>query len=739
VPDKAVVYEHDGSAFVVERHLKVMLEKDYLALRNNLGNEKLGMKELPRDQAQELNDVSSQIVREIVLPAIEREVNEGKTFANLRQIYNSMILATWYKKNLRSGLLGRVYMDQNKVKGIDLEDKAVKERIYAQYLETFKKGVYNYIREDYDETTRRKVPRKYFSGGLGVGVVTEDKLEVLRGGLRALPESVSSAITRPESSRGEDRQVTIELVENAGEDVVDDVFGRIESSPIIKRSINSYIAQLEGYSLFIWSHNIKYKIRAAKYLGNHGRNNPKVVEALINTLKSREYQIVVAAVDALEELDELPSIPQERVDDLIGRLDNYYSSERWDEVVAMIEILGKLGSLRVVLRAVPVLRKTLFDHLSKVSSFSKKEQVSIRTALINVLLKLNDKKTVDLVIGKIGKEKERQEKLKAEAEIYSTPKLIDMLDHASDTIDTIMRLRYKNDITAIPALIRYAVEHHPGWKIEKVFIKIESDFYSGVCADAIDAVVDLMRFSSQSQLKQLVKELKQKVRTLEKKIRRVPQIGEREETYIGHSGEPIYAEIYTTRTYVTREYEDLRSQLDVYEEILRKFESQNIKFSSPIINSLMTNTLSEFSITSIIGALQENSLSRWFTDVQEYFLMIKDEKNDEIKLSSIYQELRQDRNKVGGIDFNPAALDLQIKRDGNGVALPLPQQPVGNMKIEGFLPVIINITPVNIPLLLGMSQKGPAEGAASTDSPQAPADIREKVYTGREENISWLN
>ncbi|HPB68361.1 MAG TPA: HEAT repeat domain-containing protein, partial [Candidatus Omnitrophota bacterium] len=218
VPDKAVVYEHDGSAFVVERHLKVMLEKDYLALRNNLGNEKFGMKDQPRDQAQELNDVSSQIVREILLPAIEQEVNEGETFANLRQIYNSMILATWYKKNLRSGLLGRVYMDQNKVKGIDLEDKAVKERIYAQYLETFKKGVYNYIREDYDETTRRKVPRKYFSGGLGVGVVTEDKLEVLRGGLRALPESVSSAITRPESSRGEDRRVTIELVENAVED-----------------------------------------------------------------------------------------------------------------------------------------------------------------------------------------------------------------------------------------------------------------------------------------------------------------------------------------------------------------------------------------------------------------------------------------------------------------------------------------------------------------------------------------
>ncbi len=31
VPDKAVVYEHEQSAFVVERHLKVMLEEDYLS------------------------------------------------------------------------------------------------------------------------------------------------------------------------------------------------------------------------------------------------------------------------------------------------------------------------------------------------------------------------------------------------------------------------------------------------------------------------------------------------------------------------------------------------------------------------------------------------------------------------------------------------------------------------------------------------------------------------------------
>ncbi len=41
VPEKSVVYEQEGgaSAFVVEKHLKVMLEEDYVALEHNKGVE----------------------------------------------------------------------------------------------------------------------------------------------------------------------------------------------------------------------------------------------------------------------------------------------------------------------------------------------------------------------------------------------------------------------------------------------------------------------------------------------------------------------------------------------------------------------------------------------------------------------------------------------------------------------------------------------------------------------------
>jgi len=176
VPDEATVYENDGTAFIVKSHLKVMLEEDYLALHIFQKEEARGKREdssfshLPSSlgtpaDTQMISGVTSAIIKEILIPEIEREVNEGKSFANLRQIYNAVILSTWYKINLKNTLLGQLYVDQNKVLGIDLQDKTSKDKIYAQYLEAFKIGVYNYIKEDYDPVSKEFIPRKYFSGG----------------------------------------------------------------------------------------------------------------------------------------------------------------------------------------------------------------------------------------------------------------------------------------------------------------------------------------------------------------------------------------------------------------------------------------------------------------------------------------------------------------------------------------------------------------------------------------------
>ncbi|MEI8012476.1 MAG: methyltransferase domain-containing protein [Candidatus Omnitrophota bacterium] len=58
-----------------------------------------------------------------------------------------------------------MYIDQKKILGIDITDKNEKEKIWSSYVEAFKKGAYNFIKEEYDPVAREIIPRKYFSGG----------------------------------------------------------------------------------------------------------------------------------------------------------------------------------------------------------------------------------------------------------------------------------------------------------------------------------------------------------------------------------------------------------------------------------------------------------------------------------------------------------------------------------------------------------------------------------------------
>lgn len=53
----------------------------------------------------------------------------------------------------------------------------------------------------------------------------------------------------------------------------------------------------------------------------------------------------------------------------------------------------------------------------------------------------------------------------------------------------------------------------------------------------------------------------------------------------------------------------------------------------------------------------------------------------------------QIRTVNGGIDMNASNLDLQIKRDGNGLVLPVSQQDLDNIQIDGLVPVLLDIKP----------------------------------------------
>jgi len=190
VPDKAVVYENGDKAFVVEAKLRVKLQNDIPPPDPSGAWGRLGGGEAkgpplpnpPHSLRLGEGNISTNLIKEIILPAIEKEVNEGQNFANLRQIYYSLILATWFKKNLRKSFLGEVYLDQNKTNGVEIEDRQAKEKIYQQYLEALKKGAYDTIKEEYDPETQQVIPRKYFAGGLKFGAEMNHAMVVTHDG-----------------------------------------------------------------------------------------------------------------------------------------------------------------------------------------------------------------------------------------------------------------------------------------------------------------------------------------------------------------------------------------------------------------------------------------------------------------------------------------------------------------------------------------------------------------------------
>lgn len=165
LPESATVYEHENTVYVVEAKLKVMLEEEYLSEVRDQRSEVSNPSKLSTDH----QPLTTKILRETILPAIEREVNTGANFAPLRQIYHSLILAKWYKQTVVGAIhqspLHQFYIDQNKISGVDDVSPEQKNDIYTRYMAAYKQGVYDYMKEEYDPAARDIIPRHYFSGG----------------------------------------------------------------------------------------------------------------------------------------------------------------------------------------------------------------------------------------------------------------------------------------------------------------------------------------------------------------------------------------------------------------------------------------------------------------------------------------------------------------------------------------------------------------------------------------------
>ena len=165
VPETAELYENSrtGSAYITHSRLRVMSDKDYHAGENDSGLS--GGLPVPVPEHGE-QDIVRDVMREVVVPVLENEINEGSSFSRLRQVYHSVVLAAWYKKTLWKSVLSAAYVDRRKTAGIDIENPGEAQQIWQRYLEGFRKGTYNLVREEKDVLTNEIISRRYIGGGV---------------------------------------------------------------------------------------------------------------------------------------------------------------------------------------------------------------------------------------------------------------------------------------------------------------------------------------------------------------------------------------------------------------------------------------------------------------------------------------------------------------------------------------------------------------------------------------------
>ncbi len=164
VPDEIIIRETTNSAYIYKATLKVMLEQDYLRGTKDEGRWRSTDYSFKDPRLKALNEYSTQLIRELIIPKLTKEVNSSNRYASLRQVYYSLIMAQWFKARFQ-GKQGKYYELINKQDLTNLTSKEnwSKSTYFQAYQKSFKDGEYNVQEPVYTPTGQ--VIRSYFSGG----------------------------------------------------------------------------------------------------------------------------------------------------------------------------------------------------------------------------------------------------------------------------------------------------------------------------------------------------------------------------------------------------------------------------------------------------------------------------------------------------------------------------------------------------------------------------------------------
>jgi HEAT repeat protein len=156
VPGEILIRQTKDNAYIYKATLNVMLEQDYL---KNAPEYKF---DDPRLKT--LNEYSSELIRQEILPKLIREVNSSQKYAGLRQVYYSLILAQWFKQShnvTKSQVTSKI--DSFDLTGLASKKSWSKDTYFKAYKKSFSKGEYR-LQETVNRLSGTSV-RQYFSGG----------------------------------------------------------------------------------------------------------------------------------------------------------------------------------------------------------------------------------------------------------------------------------------------------------------------------------------------------------------------------------------------------------------------------------------------------------------------------------------------------------------------------------------------------------------------------------------------
>lgn len=178
IPPRYDIRLDDFGAVVSECRMKLMCETDYASLQNSTTQRRDSVNE---NGSAAFHEGFVQVFKDVVLPAIETEVNEGSLFAQLRQAYYGVALAKWYHEvlaepGIHTSLLELSGKMRQELLGGSASDAASEEigsgpnapawlnECFERYVRLYKDGVFECLRM---EPSRGSISRArvFFSGG----------------------------------------------------------------------------------------------------------------------------------------------------------------------------------------------------------------------------------------------------------------------------------------------------------------------------------------------------------------------------------------------------------------------------------------------------------------------------------------------------------------------------------------------------------------------------------------------